>query len=317
SFWLGGTWLRATMALEAALQPTRDWREFRAWMSVQPPTPRRVAKIGDNAPLSYRSTLALAGLSISDGDDVKPASNSLHESALYKQSMALSLPALDETRVKWERDRVCQASKYGGMQPSTEKARFTVDLPEGPQNRKYCYEVKEDLHKSVLASQIAKEAEEAKEEQRVQTRRNSLMKIKEGTSFIANQEPEDPSRKHRLVERLISKNKFQEESLENIWEEIEQSREIAPEGSVICARAVALKMMKKVVVASGCPASLEAPIFNFMRSKLKEYAKGKPVETMDQAGFLDFCQFSGLLLEYETEEAPAKRASVVIRPEEL
>lgn len=75
------------------------------------------------------------GWSCIDPDDyLPPASPSLHEwrprlrtssigcagadsvprSALYQKPVSLKIPALDETRAKWERDRSYQASKYGG-----------------------------------------------------------------------------------------------------------------------------------------------------------------------------------------------------------
>ena len=39
---------------------------------------------------------------------------SVPRSALYQKPVSLKIPALDETRAKWERDRSYQASKYGG-----------------------------------------------------------------------------------------------------------------------------------------------------------------------------------------------------------
>ncbi|CAE7197217.1 unnamed protein product [Symbiodinium natans] len=294
------------MALEAALEPKRDWQEFKAWMALQPRTPRR----REGEILSYRSTLAIAGLRITDmSDDVKPASTSLHESALYKHPVPVCLPALEETRQKWERDRVCQSVKYGGSyQPSTSKARFTVDLPTGSQNRKYCFEAKVDPTKSVLASQIAKEQQQAQEEERRMTRRNSLMKMMGGA--VGVQDTPDPAKRYRIVEKLINRNKFQDDTLEKIWEELEQAP-AAP-----CARAIALKMMQKVVAASGCPSSLEAPIFNWMRSKFKQAVKANPSLTLSKEGFLEFCKFAGLLLEYETPEAERRQSYQGI-PEEL
>jgi len=304
------TWPSAcgAMALEAALEPKRDWEEFRAWMDLQPRTPRR----REGEILSYRHTLAIAGLSVAagNGDDVKPASISLHESALYKHPVPVVLPALEQTRQKWERDRVCQSVKYGGSyQPSTSKARFTVDLPFGSQNRKYCFDAKVDPTKSVLASQIAKEQQQAQEEERKMTRRNSLMKMMGGAPGV--QEAPDPAKRHRIVEKLIGRNKFQQDTLEKIWEELEQAPAV-PSG-----RAIALKMMYKVKAASGCPSSLEAPIFNWMRSKFKQAVKANPsIEPVNKEGFLEFCKFSGLLLEYETHEEERRQSHQAI-PEEM
>jgi len=243
-------------------------------------------------------------------DFVVPAYVGYSWSALYKHPVPVVLPALEQTRQKWERDRVCQSVKYGGSyQPSTSKARFTVDLPFGSQNRKYCFDAKVDPTKSVLASQIAKEQQQAQEEERKMTRRNSLMKMMGGAPGV--QEAPDPAKRHRIVEKLIGRNKFQQDTLEKIWEELEQAPAV-PSG-----RAIALKMMYKVKAASGCPSSLEAPIFNWMRSKFKQAVKANPsIEPVNKEGFLEFCKFSGLLLEYETHEEERRQSHQAI-PEEM
>lgn len=57
---------------------------------------------------------------------------------------------------------------------------------------------------------------------------------------------------------------FPENLLEKIWEELEKSTSIS-------TRAIALKMMQKIKAASGCPESLEGPLFNFIRQKAKDF----------------------------------------------
>mmetsp|Transcript_85832 Transcript_85832/g.105302 ORF Transcript_85832/g.105302 Transcript_85832/m.105302 type:complete len:309 (+) Transcript_85832:30-956(+) len=279
--------------VQKALEPVRDWRQYRAWMALQPP---KIKPEGETH--GYRSTLALAGASCLDGDEIPPASPSLHESALYNQPVSLKIPALDETRVKWERDRSYQASKYGGsLQATVERARFAVELPVSPQHRKYCYDYTPEVCPSVMAAQVAKEAEEAQEEERKIARRNSLQRIQGGGAGLSPllQETLDPSRRNRIVEKLISKNKFLEDALDKMWEELEQ----AP--AAISSRAIALKMMQKIKASSNCPASLEANIFNYVRSKHKEFVKEKPELAENKDGFIQFCRANGLLLEYDTD----------------
>eukprot|EP00913_Durusdinium_trenchii_P028830 g27033.t1 len=289
--------------VEKALEPVRDWRQFKAWMALQPPKEKVTGEAS-----GYRSTLVMAGLAVCD-DDIPPASPSLHESALYQQPVSLQLPALDETRLKLGRDRLYMASKYGGsLQASMERARFFVELPESPQHRKFCYETKVDTSRSEIAKQVAQarpkitqsrrlklhavarvqEVEEAKEEERKIARRNSLMKIKEGGLSplmmaqerrggpLTRGETADPSRRYRIVEKVIKRNRMPEDILEEVWEKIEE----AP--ATVSSRSIALVLMQRVVAASNCPASLEGPLFNFIRNKHKEFVKERPGLSMNQ-----------------------------------
>ncbi|CAK9090036.1 unnamed protein product [Durusdinium trenchii] len=282
--------------VEKALEPVRDWRQFKAWMALQPPKEKVTGEAS-----GYRSTLVMAGLAVCD-DDIPPASPSLHESALYQQPVSLQLPALDETRLKLGRDRLYMASKYGGsLQASMERARFFVELPESPQHRKFCYETKVDTSRSEIAKQVAQEVEEAKEEERKIARRNSLMKIKEGglSPLMMAQETADPSRRYRIVEKVIKRNRMPEDILEEVWEKIEE----AP--ATVSSRSIALVLMQRVVAASNCPASLEGPLFNFIRNKHKEFVKERPGLSMNQESFVEFCRFCGVLLECAVGPGPA------------
>lgn len=280
--------------VQKALELVRDWRQYRAWMALQPPKPKP-----EGESYGYRSTLGIVGWSCIDPDDyLPPASPSLHESALYQKPVSLKIPALDETRAKWERDRSYQASKYGGsLQASVERARFAVEMPESPQHRKFCYDFQPDVSKSEMAMQLAKEAEEAQEEERKIARRNSLQRIKGDLGGLSPllEENLDPSRRYRLVEKLLSKNRFPEDTLQKIWEELEQGP------AAISSRAIALKLMLKVKAAANFPASMEANIFNFLRSKHKEFVKERPELPVNQDGFIQFCRTSGLLLEYDKD----------------
>jgi len=286
--------------VQKALEPVRDWRQYRAWMALQPTKTKPAGEAS-----GYRGALVLAGLTCFGSDEIPPASPSLHESALYQKPVSLHIPALGETRAKWERDRSYQASKYGGsLQASVARARFAVELPESPQHRKYCYEYQPDVSKSEVAMQVAKEAEEAQEEERKIARRNSLQRImgmgEDGGSSPLSpllQDKLDPSRRQRVVEKLFRKNRLPEDALKEIWQEIEQGS--AP----VSSRSIALTLMQKVKVLSGSPESLEANIFNFLRSKHKEFVKKNEPHAGEDPfqGFIKFCRFCGLLLEYDTD----------------
>jgi len=74
--------------------------------------------------------------------------------------------------------------------------------------------------------------------------------------------------------------------------------------------------MLKVKAAANFPASMEANIFNFLRSKHKEFVKERPELPVNQDGFIQFCRTSGLLLEYDKDGELPVRPTPRIEPKE-
>eukprot|EP00927_Polykrikos_kofoidii_P074615 TRINITY_DN7063_c0_g1_i1.p1 TRINITY_DN7063_c0_g1~~TRINITY_DN7063_c0_g1_i1.p1 ORF type:complete len:359 (-),score=50.58 TRINITY_DN7063_c0_g1_i1:93-1169(-) len=90
------------------------------------------------------------------GDDIiglgyaVPASKSMYESSLApvrapaSQSSPIAatpvtIRAVSHVRDALEADQANQARKYGCVEPNAASSRFNVELPRGPQHRKYCW----------------------------------------------------------------------------------------------------------------------------------------------------------------------------------
>jgi len=235
-------------------------------------------------------SLRLAGAQLSrpphaGSGPVRPASASMHESCLYHGAQIKTCPelkSLNSSLQALEKDAINQNKKYGGMEPTSNAARFNVKLPTSPQHEKYS---RRALNK------VPEEGPRGLETNWNDEQRSSLQ--------VDN----------RLRTQFPGGVRFNKRTLRMMFKEIDRdSSGVITQRELIISLRQHKSLLAMFTLIQGADLPLDDTDKQGQREevyRIKEILKEVDTDgsgTMEWAEFVEFFRRAGLLLEYKTRK---------------
>eukprot|EP00931_Biecheleriopsis_adriatica_P010150 TRINITY_DN111243_c0_g1_i1.p1 TRINITY_DN111243_c0_g1~~TRINITY_DN111243_c0_g1_i1.p1 ORF type:complete len:292 (-),score=35.54 TRINITY_DN111243_c0_g1_i1:76-951(-) len=256
---------------------------------------------GDIAYMSLKHphvfALARTGVKITSNEEmaisVAPASSSPHETALHNIGKPSRMKMLDELQHSLAKDKARETTKYGGA-PSVAAARFSVELPASPQHQKYSwwdttrrFEAHGQHSYHPVCHHHDPGQSHAASDQIASLPSDLDRSPKSHDNSESGGDHSPASRKP--VDLIIFTNRFKMDSILRFFEEME------PVDGLVPRRAIVVKMMNKVVAASGAH-NQEGEIFSYLKKKVFSFTRD---HSLDKDSYIECVRDCGLLLEYQ------------------